>query len=42
MKKNIWIIGCSSGIGLQLAKLFLQNGHSVVASARTAKKVLWA
>lgn len=36
MKKNIWIVGCSSGIGLQLLKLYLKNGHSVVASSRNA------
>jgi len=38
MKKNIWIIGCSSGIGLQLVKLYLQEGYNVIASARSASK----
>lgn len=37
MKKNIWIIGCSSGIGLQLVKLYLEAGNNLVASARNAK-----
>ncbi len=36
MKKNIWIVGCSSGIGLELVKCYLHNGQSVIASARTA------
>jgi len=36
MKKNIWIIGSSSGIGFELAKLYLQNGYNVIASSRNA------
>lgn len=35
--KNIWIIGASSGIGLELAKLFLDQGTRVIASARDTK-----
>lgn len=38
MEKRVFIIGASSGIGLELVKLWLQNGYFVVASSRTAKK----
>lgn len=38
MKKKIWIVGASSGIGLELVKLWLKKGYNVVASARTASK----
>jgi len=37
MKKNIWIIGSSSGIGLNLVKEFLKDGSNVIASARSAE-----
>ena len=37
MKKRIWIIGCSSGIGLELVKIFLKNDFLVVASARNSQ-----
>lgn len=36
MSKRIWIIGGSSGIGLELVKLWLQDGNRVVVSARNA------
>lgn len=38
MKKEerIWIIGGSSGIGLELTKIFLKNDFRVIASSRTA------
>ena len=36
MKKRIWIVGGSSGIGLELVKIWLSEGNSVVASARNA------
>lgn len=35
-KKRIWIVGASSGIGLELAKLCLQNNYLVIASSRNA------
>lgn len=35
MKKNIWIIGASSGIGMELAKIYILQGHNVAISART-------
>lgn len=35
-KKRIWIVGASSGIGLELAKIFLSYGHNVVLSSRYA------
>lgn len=38
MKKRIWIVGASSGIGLELVKLWLKAGNQVIASARTATK----
>ena len=34
MVKRVWIIGASSGIGLELVKLWLDNNFQVVASAR--------
>lgn len=36
MKKRIWIVGGSSGIGLELVKKWLNQGHFVVVSARHA------
>jgi short-subunit dehydrogenase len=36
---NILITGCSSGIGLESAKLLQQNGHTVFASARKQNDV---
>ena len=35
-QQRIWIIGASSGIGLELVKKWLLEGHFVVASARQA------
>jgi len=35
MSQSIWIIGGSSGIGLELVKEYLHNKHTVVASARS-------
>jgi short-subunit dehydrogenase len=37
METKIWIIGSSSGIGLELVKLCLQNNYKVIASSRNAK-----
>ena len=34
--KKIWIIGSSSGIGLELLKLSLEQGYFVIASSRNA------
>ena len=34
--KKVWIIGSSSGIGLELVKLWLQNDYLVIASSRDA------
>jgi short-subunit dehydrogenase len=36
MKKRIWIVGGSSGIGLELVKKWLQEGMYVITSARKA------
>ena len=38
METKVWIIGSSSGIGLELVKLCLQSNHKVIASSRNAKK----
>ena len=38
MKNRIWIVGGSSGIGLELVKSWLQEGNLVVASARNASR----
>ncbi|WXL24388.1 SDR family NAD(P)-dependent oxidoreductase [Ectopseudomonas mendocina] len=35
--KRIWITGASSGIGLELARLLLEQGHGVAVSARTVE-----
>lgn len=37
MSQRIWIVGGSSGIGLELVKLWLEEGHRVVVSARNAQ-----
>ena len=40
-KKLIWLItGCSSGIGLSLARYALCRGHHVIATSRNPSKVL--
>ena len=36
MKERIWIVGGSSGIGLELVKEWLNKEHDVVVSARKA------
>lgn len=36
MKNRIWIVGGSSGIGLELVKIWLESGHFVIASAKNA------
>lgn len=36
MAQRVWLIGGSSGIGLELVKQYLQNNNDVVVSARTA------
>lgn len=36
MKNRIWIVGGSSGIGLELVKQWLESGHFVIASAQNA------
>lgn len=38
MKDRIWIVGGSSGIGLELVKLWLESGHPVIASAQNASQ----
>ncbi len=34
---TIWIVGASSGIGLELLKRWLEEGHNIVASSRNAQ-----
>lgn len=34
--KRIWIVGASSGIGLELLKRWLSDGHRLIASSRNA------
>ena len=36
---NVIITGCSRGIGYELARLFAQNGHNVLALSRNDKPV---
>jgi len=38
MSKRIWIVGGSSGIGLELVKLWINEGAQVIVSARKASK----
>lgn len=38
MTKRIWIIGASSGIGLELLKRWLEQGFFVIASSRSIEK----
>ncbi len=43
MKKNIqqqkiWLVGASQGIGFELVKIWLEQGHQVIASARQAEQ----
>lgn len=43
MKKNIkqqriWLVGASHGIGFALVKIWLEQGHQVIASARQAEQ----
>lgn len=34
--KTIWIVGASSGIGLELVKIWLSEEHNIIASSRNA------
>lgn len=36
--QRIWLIGASQGIGLELVKIWLAQGHKVIASARQAEQ----
>lgn len=36
--QRIWLIGASQGIGLELVKIWLAQGHRVIASARQAEQ----
>lgn len=38
MKDRIWIVGGSSGIGLELVKIWLELGHPVIVSAQNASQ----
>ncbi|WP_237706946.1 SDR family NAD(P)-dependent oxidoreductase [Ochrovirga pacifica] len=38
MKKNVLITGTSTGVGLETALLFAQNGYKVFATMRNLKK----
>lgn len=38
MSKRIWIVGASSGIGLELVKLWLQKGNQLIVSSQQAKQ----
>lgn len=38
MSLNVWIIGASQGIGLELAKYYLKHNHRVIISARETEK----
>ncbi|HHX06369.1 MAG: SDR family NAD(P)-dependent oxidoreductase [Thiopseudomonas sp.] len=37
-QQRIWIVGASQGIGLELVKIWLKQGHQVLASARQAQQ----
>ena len=37
---NVVITGCSRGIGLELARLFAENGHDILAISRNPEPVL--
>lgn len=37
-KERIWIVGGSSGIGLELVRIFLKNEYRLIVSSRTATK----
>ena len=36
----VWITGCSTGIGFELAKVFAKAGYSVVATARRKSRLV--
>ncbi len=38
MSQNIWIVGGSSGIGLELVKLWLLEGHRLIVSSRQVEQ----
>lgn len=37
-QQRIWLVGASQGIGLELVKIWLEQGHKVIASARQAEQ----
>lgn len=37
-QQRIWLVGASQGIGLELVKIWLEQGHRVIASARQAEQ----
>ena len=37
-QQRIWLVGASQGIGLELVKHWLAQGHKVIASARQAEQ----
>ena len=37
-QQRIWLVGASQGIGLELVKIWLAQGHRVIASARHAEQ----
>ena len=37
--QRIWIVGASQGIGLELVRTWLAQGHQVIASARQAEQI---
>lgn len=40
MNHVVWITGCSTGIGFELAKVFAKAGYSVVATARRKSRLV--